>query len=45
MPKKRKPVKTTPKPKKSKKGVAQTFVNTLKSRKQKQADILKELGF
>lgn len=42
MPKKKKPVKT---PKKTKKGVAQTFVDTIKSRKQKQADMLKELGF
>lgn len=42
MPKKKKPVKI---PKKKPVGIAEKFVNTLKSRRQKQADILKELGF
>lgn len=42
MPKKKKPVKT---PKKKPIGIAKTFVNTIKSRNKKQADMLKELGF
>ena len=42
MHKKKKPVKI---PKKKEVGLSKKFINTLKSRKQKQADILKELGF
>ena len=45
MPKKGKTKKTTVKVTKTKKGLAQTFVDTIASRKKKQAAMLKELGF
>ena len=42
MPKKKKPIKI---PKKKPVGIAEKFVNTMRSRKQRQAAMLKELGF